>query len=104
MAGEHQVGIDKKDSGKDQWYLMPFETLRDVVRVLMFGASKYTPFGWQAVVKDNPKRYFDAAIRHLVAWQSGEKYDQESGLSHLAHAACDVIFLLWNEKNEIPIK
>lgn len=101
MAGKHKIGIDKKDFGKDQWYLMPFETLRDVVKVLMFGTSKYTPFGWQVVVRDNPKRYFDAAIRHLAAWQSGEKQDSETGISHLAHATCCLIFLLWHDKNEL---
>jgi hypothetical protein len=91
----------KFDLGKDQWYLLPFEVLRDVVKVLMLGANKYAPFNWQKVVKDNPNRYFDACIRHLVAWQSGEKKDKETSLSHLAHAICCLIFLLWNE-NDAP--
>jgi hypothetical protein len=27
----------------------------------------------------------------------GEKYDQESGLTHLMHAGCNIIFLIWKE-------
>ena len=90
----------KFDIGKDQWHLMPFIVLSDVVKVLMLGAKKYAPFNWQIVVKENPNRYFDACIRHLTAWQSGEKNDQESGLSHIAHAICCLIFLLWHDKND----
>jgi len=30
-------------------------------------------------------------------WQSGERFDKESGLPHLAHVACNAIFLLWFE-------
>jgi hypothetical protein len=88
----------KYDTEKDQWHLLPFGVLREVIQVLMLGAKKYSPFNWQLV---KPKeRYFDACIRHVTAWQEGEKQDKESGLSHLAHAICCLIFLLWHDKNE----
>ena len=87
----------KFDAEKDQWMLLPFDVLREVVRVLMLGAKKYSPDNWKYV---KPKeRYFDACIRHLTAWQSDEKLDKESGLSHIAHAICCLIFLLWHENN-----
>jgi len=87
----------KYDSNKLQWYLLPFEVLQDVVRVLMLGAKKYAPYNWKYV---KPKeRYFDACMRHLTAWQAGEKKDPESGLSHLAHAICCLVFLLWHDKH-----
>jgi hypothetical protein len=38
-------------------------------------------------------------MRHLVAYQSGEEIDPESGKSHLAHAQCCLIFLAWVDKN-----
>jgi len=87
----------KHDGGKEQWSLLPFDVLRDVVRVLMYGAGKYSKDNWMYV---KPKeRYFDACIRHMTAWQVGEKFDSETGVNHLAHAICCLIFLLWHDKN-----
>jgi hypothetical protein len=83
----------KGDAGKLRFTLLPFDAVSEVVRVLMFGANKYGDHNWIAV--DNAhERYFDAAMRHLVARKEGERNDPESGLSHLAHAVCCGIFLL----------
>lgn len=43
------------------------------------------------------RRYYAAAMRHLVAWWGGERLDPESGLHHLAHALCCVAFVLETE-------
>lgn len=40
------------------------------------------------------QRYFAASIRHLTAWYGGEENDDESGLSHLAHAMCCILFMM----------
>ena len=72
---------------------MPWSAAGVVVDVLGFGARKYAPDNWRTV-PDARGRYFDAALRHLIAWQQGEQIDPESGLPHLAHAACCVLFLL----------
>jgi hypothetical protein len=89
----------KFDIGKDQWNLLPLDVLREVVRVLMHGAKKYSPDNWKSVAKgaNGKQRYFDAAMRHIVAYQNGEQLD-ESGHTHLAHAICCLIFLLWAER------
>ena len=86
----------KYDSDKPRWNLLPLATVQEVVKVLTFGASKYGANNWQKL-KDAQDRYFAALMRHLTQWQSGEHIDKESGLPHLAHAACDVMFLLWFE-------
>lgn len=39
-------------------------------------------------------RLFGSTLRHLFAWYRGETIDPESGLNHLSHAACNIIFLL----------
>lgn len=39
-------------------------------------------------------RLADAALRHLLKWASGSRVDEETGLSHLAHAMCCLMFLL----------
>lgn len=83
----------KDDGGKRRWDLLPWDAVEHVVRVLEFGATKYTEGGWRHV-PDARRRYMAATTRHLVAWWRGEKTDPESGLPHLAHAACNVLFLL----------
>jgi hypothetical protein len=46
-------------------------------------------------------RPFSAAMRHLWAWWKGEQADPETGLPHLAHAACCLMFLMAYEKRRI---
>ena len=85
----------KHDAGKPRWSLMPWDALTEVLRVLEHGAEKYAPDNWRHV--EPVERYWDAAMRHLVAWQQGRRIDEESGLPTLAHAACCVLFLLARE-------
>lgn len=75
--------------------------LRSVVAVLTYGAQKYAPESWQHV-PDARRRYEDALDRHLNAWRCGENFDDESGLHHLSHAACNVLFLLWFAMQDDP--
>lgn len=90
----------KFDSEKLQWHLLPLEVLRDVIKVLMYGAKQYAPDNWKYV---KPKeRYYDACMRHLDARQAGEQLDPESRLPHIAHAICCLIFYLWHEKYDAP--
>lgn len=84
----------KHDSGKWRFSLIPEGSLQQIVAVLEFGAKKYAEENWKTV-PDGKRRYFDACMRHLVAWGEGEDFDSESGLSHLAHAGCCILFLLW---------
>jgi len=85
---------EKHDEGKAPWHLLPWRPVADIVEVLRYGANKYAPNNWKSV--SNPRtRYFSAAQRHLVAWYGGEARDPESGLPHLAHAACCLLFLAW---------
>lgn len=43
-------------------------------------------------------RLIGAALRHLFAFARGEDRDPESGLSHLAHAGCCILFLITHER------
>jgi hypothetical protein len=94
MRGDEQ----KKDYGKPMWDLLPYGQLSHIVNVLTFGAEKYGPHQWQKV--ENAKdRYFAAMMRHLTAWWEGERADPESGMPHLAHAGCCLLFLMWGDDN-----
>lgn len=86
----------KHDGAKIKWSLLPFEELSQVVEVLDMGANKYGEGNWKYVYPARD-RYFNAAMRHILAWWSGEKVDEESGRSHLAHAVSCLLFLMWHE-------
>ena len=91
-------GFTKGDSGKLKWSLLPFEELKDVVKVLMHGAEKYSADNWKKC--DDVTRYKDALMRHVVAYVSGDKTDPEFGLPHLAHAICNCLFLMWFDSHK----
>jgi hypothetical protein len=82
----------KYDGGKLPWELLPEDALEQVVRVLQFGAQKYAPRNWEKGIAYT--RVYGAIRRHLVAWLKGEELDPETGISHLAHAACEILFAL----------
>ena len=82
----------KFDGGKLEYGLLPPLALEEVVKVLTFGAQKYDRDNWQ-VVPESKRRYFDALQRHVWAWKKGEQMDSESGIHHLAHAMCCLMFL-----------
>ena len=76
--------------------LVPAIAMAEVERVLAYGAQRYGADNWREVPHAR-KRYFAAAMRHLIAWWLGEKADRDTGISHLAHVGCCVLFLLANE-------
>lgn len=81
----------KYDSHKPRYSLLPLNALQSTVAVLEFGAQKYGPNNWSLC--SDPIRYYDAAMRHLIAFKSGELLDPESGHPHLSHAICSLMFL-----------
>ena len=85
----HSNGM-KFDNDKPDYSLVPFEALDEVVKVLTYGANKYDRFNWEKV---EDIRYQAAALRHISAYMQGEKYDPETGINHLAHAVCSLLFL-----------
>ena len=82
----------KADKGKLELSLVNPELVKAVAEVRMYGTEKYGDSeNWRKV---EPKRYVDALYRHLLAYIEGDEVDEESGLSHLAHMACNISFLL----------
>lgn len=82
----------KFDQGKPGFDLLPDDALAEIQRVLEFGAKKYAMRNWEKGMAW--RRLWNASLRHLWAWIRREPADPETGLSHLAHAGCCILFLL----------
>jgi hypothetical protein len=103
-ALQNLVDITKKETGSAMKFdtdklplnLLSTEAMNQTAAVLKFGAQKYAEHNWRAGFAWS--RPLAAAMRHLTAFNDGEDCDPESGLSHLAHAACCIMFLLEFEK------
>ena len=86
----------KADAGKARPTLVPVSLIRAVTAIREYGCKKYhDPENWRRV---EPQRYRDAAYRHWLAYLDGEKVDEESGLPHLWHLACNITFLIEIER------
>lgn len=82
----------KADQGKVRPTLVPPSLVLAVAKIREYGCAKYhDPDNWKRV---EPQRYRDALYRHLLAYFAGEENDEESGLPHLHHAACNIAFLI----------
>ena len=86
----------KFDSEKVPMHLLSGEALKQTAAVLDFGQKKYAAHNWRGGF--DWSRVLGAAMRHIHAFNDGEDCDPESGLSHLAHASCCIMFLLEFEK------
>ena len=88
----------KHDSNKIRVGLLEPDFILGVAEVATFGANKYAKDNWKKC--DDLDRYKDAALRHLFAYLKGEKVDEETGLSHLYHASCNLMFLDYFDRQE----
>lgn len=84
----------KFDAEKLPLQLIPPEFLFATARGLGYGARKYSPGNWATGSGLDHSRLYGALQRHLTAYWSGEDIDEESGNSHLDHAACMLAFLI----------
>ena len=82
----------KADAGKPKLTLVPQQILYDVAKVREYGINKYgEKENWKSV---EIERYRDATFRHFLAYLRDPKgVDEESGLKHIKHLACNVAFL-----------
>lgn len=81
----------KADAGKLRLTLVPPELIKAVATIREYGTAKYGDSkNWLYV---EPERYRDALYRHWLAYLA-DPYgmDEESGLPHLWHVACNVSF------------
>ncbi|KKN71189.1 hypothetical protein LCGC14_0423520 [marine sediment metagenome] len=82
----------KFDKGKLRYDLIPTEAMKALATILTSGAEKYSDRNWEGGM--SWQRVYASLMRHLVAFESGEDLDPESGELHMAHALCNVVFLV----------
>ncbi len=95
-----EVGIKFTD-GKPRTDLLPFRAVLEVSKVLSFAVPKYGANNWRKV-RGWRWKYIGAALRHLSYYMLGDRTDPESGLPHLAHALCSIMFVLEQDLNLNP--
>lgn len=95
-ASDIATGV-KQDAEKIRVELLEPSWLEEVGRVLTFGANKYTDNNWRGGMPYT--RLLGALLRHTFAIMRGEDYDPESGLTHVGHASCCLMFLFWMMRN-----
>lgn len=84
----------KADAGKPKLTLVPTQIIKDICEVREYGNAKYPeggPDNWKNVDK---QRYRDALFRHFLAYlEDPHGVDEESGIEHYKHMACNMAFL-----------
>lgn len=86
-----QTGNKFDDNKVDMSLLSPI-ALTKIGQVMTYGKKKYSANNWRKGLAWS--RVLAAAIRHILSYLGGEDKDSETGLSHIAHAACCLMFLL----------
>lgn len=111
------------NEGKPQWSLVDFKSIEPLVRVMEYGAHKYSVFtdqegndvrGLDISLEDassltlkssgrenwkislDPMKCLESASRHLFALMSGEEIDPESGKSHAGHLHANIMFYTYH--------
>lgn len=82
----------KADAGKPEIDLVPMQIVRDIAEVRMYGNKKYgDPDNWKTV---ELRRYVNALLRHTLSFaENPTGKDEESGIEHYKHIACNLAFI-----------
>jgi hypothetical protein len=90
----------KDDKGKLKLSLVPTQIIRDIAQVREYGCEKYhDPDNWKQV---EMQRYIDAFYRHwLKVIENPNSIDEESGIPHYKHCACNLAFICEMMKDQV---
>ncbi len=93
------LAAHKDAFAKTRFSLIDLDFVEEMARAMESGLTKYEPHDWLKGAEWS--KYFDAALRHLKAWNVGQERDLESGCSPLAHAACCLMILSAYQKRSL---
>jgi len=77
---------------------VPAMVMLEVGNAMLEGACKYGRHNYR-VVGVRSSVYYDAAMRHLMAWWEGQDIDPDSGCSHIVKAIAGLTVLRDTELN-----
>lgn len=82
----------KADNGKIRPALVPTQIIKDIAVIREYGVQKYhDPDNWKRVELE---RYINAFYRHWLEFiKDNNSIDEESGLPHYKHCACNMAFI-----------
>lgn len=80
------------NANKNMVDLVPPSLIEEVAKILTFGAKKYDAHNWRKGM--DWSKCIASLERHILAFKKGIDRDDESGELHLAHAACNIAFLI----------
>lgn len=91
----------KYDQDKPDLSLLSSVWIYGVGAVLTFGKKKYDAHNWRKGLQLS--RLLAAALRHIFAFLNGEDRDPETGLPHLDHASCCLMFAreMWSTRPDM---
>jgi hypothetical protein len=90
----------KYDAGKIDWSILPIGPSKEIIKVFTYGEQKYARGNYLNAGGLKYHRVLNSLLRHVHAFMEGEDLDPETGLSHLAHAGCNIYMLLSYELNK----
>jgi len=81
----------KHDEGKPRMDLIPPDVEEALGIILTYGSQEYGDRNWELGLEWG--RVYAAARRHMGKFWRGEDIDKDSGLPHIDHALCCLVFL-----------
>ncbi len=91
MAEDTDKGL-RYNEGKNRMGLLSPNLVREISKVLTFGANKYSADNYALGMRWS--KVIDSLERHWQEFKAGNDYDEESGELHLAHLGCNLQFLI----------
>jgi hypothetical protein len=97
QAANPKTGSQRFNAGKPGSSEVDPAFILGVADVMTKAREKYDRANW---AKGNDWSVpYDSMMRHLMAFQSGEEFDKETGKHHLLHAATNIMFLYYYWQN-----
>ena len=73
-------------------HVVPSQVLMEIGLGMLEGARKYGAHNYR-IAGVRSSVYYDATMRHLMAWWEGQDIDPDSGLSHITKALTSLVVL-----------
>lgn len=100
LIGTTGTAFLKFDNNKTRLELIEPKFIEGLGRILTFGAEKYEANNWKKMGESDVERIKGSLLRHIMSYLDGIKVDPETEESHLYHAACNLMFLDYFDRNK----